>query len=91
LGAGSVLAIHAVTLQNLLHLVPELTIYDGVVIAGIAFVFMNNFAEIDTVLQHQIESATGKRLPSPDLASQRISDLADDPLRYIFRPRWEVS
>ena len=49
--------------------------------AWIAFILVDDLAEVDAILQHQVERAPGKRLSAMDFSGPGPPDLADDPFR----------
>jgi hypothetical protein len=65
--AGTGRTVEPVGREPALNLVPERFIDDWRVFAGIAVLFVNDFAAVDAVLQHEIESAAGQQ-PTTSLA-----------------------
>ena len=60
---------------------PRALVDDGLVLAGVALVLVDDLAAIDPVLQHQIESTARERLAAIGTAIRCLAGLADDPLR----------
>ena len=71
-------AIGPIFCKDCLNLAPERFINDGLVLARVALVLMHDLAAINSILQHEIERAAGKRLLAISNTVRCIPRLTDN-------------
>src|SRR6266571_3895948 len=74
----SIGSIDAVLGEDGLHIVPKRLVDDGLMLAWIALVLVDDFTAIHAVLQHQVERTAGERLAAIPAAVGGGPDLADN-------------
>src|SRR5208337_4242440 len=72
-----------------LHDSPKLRIDDSAVLARVGDALVNDLAPIDSVLEHQVERASGKALAAGELSARSLPSLAHDagPLELRLQQR----
>src|SRR5436309_5600974 len=71
-------SVDAILGEDGLHIVPEGLVDDGLMLAWIALVLVDDFTTIDPVLQHQVDGPAGERLSTIPAAIRSRPDLADN-------------
>src|SRR5712672_2463597 len=77
----AVLPVDTVRGKNSLDPIPKGLIDDGLMLARVALVLVDDLAAVDAVLQHEIECTPGDRLAAVGAAVRGGAALADDALR----------
>ena len=72
--------------ELVLHDLPKLRIEDGLVLAGVGFALVSDFAPIDPVLQHQIECPAGEMLAAGQPSAGSFTALAHNTQSVEFGP-----